>query len=138
MSVDKEKAQAAKGKGNTAFQAKDYQEAIKHFTEAISHDPNDHVFYSNRSACFASLEKYDKALEDGTKCVSLKPDWPKGYTRKGLAQFFLKQYDDAAETYKVGLKLAPEDATLKEGLQKAMDAKYDLPGSGAGSGGSGG
>jgi len=70
--------------------------------------------------------------------VRLKPDWPKGYTRKGLAEFFLKKYDDAAETYKAGLKLAPEDQTLKEGLKKAMDAKYDVPGAGAGAGGGGG
>mmetsp|Transcript_19087 Transcript_19087/g.44616 ORF Transcript_19087/g.44616 Transcript_19087/m.44616 type:complete len:590 (-) Transcript_19087:247-2016(-) len=136
--TDKEKALEAKAKGNTAFQAKNYEEAIKHFTEAIKHDPTDHVFFSNRSACYASLEKYDEALADGTECVRLKPDWVKGYTRKGLAEFFLKKYDDAGETYKQGLKISPEDATLKEGLKKAMDAKYDLPGAGAGAGGGGG
>jgi len=78
--------------------------------------------------------------------VKLKPDWPKGYTRKAHAEFFLKKYDDSAETYKAGLKLAPEDAGMKEGLQKCMDAKYDLPGArahenarpGAGGGGGGG
>lgn len=140
--TDKAKAADAKAKGNAAFQAKNFPEAIKHFTEAIGFDPTDHVFYSNRSACYASLEKYEEALSDGTKCVELKPDWPKGYTRKGLAQFFLQKYDDSAETYKAGLKLAPEDPVLKEGLQKAMDAKYDVWGSGAnggaGSGGGGG
>jgi len=128
---DKEKAQAAKAKGNTEFQAKNFKEAIKHFSEAISFDSSDHVFYSNRSACYASLEEYEKALEDGTKCVSIKPDWPKGYTRKGLAEFFLEKYDDSSETYKAGLKLSPEDAAMKEGMKKAMDAKYDVPGSGA-------
>lgn len=135
--TDKEKAAEAKAKGNAAFQAKNYEEAIKHFTEAIGHDATDHVFFSNRSACCASLGKYEKAYEDGKECVRLKPDWPKGYTRKGLAEFFLGKYDDAAETYQAGLKLAPEDATLKEGLKKAMDAKYDVPGAGAGAGGGG-
>eukprot|EP00435_Cladocopium_sp_Y103_P033820 s1023_g8.t1 len=128
--ADKAKAAEAKKKGNEEFQAKNFKDAIKHFTEAIKHDPSDHVFFSNRSACYASLENYDKALEDGAECVRLKPDWPKGYTRKGLAEYFLQKYDDAAETYKAGLKLAPEDATLKEGLKKAMDAKYDVPGAG--------
>jgi len=132
---DKAKAGECKAKGNTAFQAKDYPEAIKHFTEAIGHDPTDHVFFSNRSACYASLEKYDEALSDGAECVRLKPDWPKGYTRKGLAEFFLKKYDDAIDTYKAGLKLAPEDAALKEGLKKASDAKYEVPGAGRGGGG---
>lgn len=125
---DKEKAAEAKKKGNDAFTAKNYKEAIKHFTEAISHDANDHVFYSNRSACYASLEDYEKALSDGEKCVELKPDWHKGYARRGLAEFFLERFDVAAETYQAGLKLAPEDQALKEGLRKAMDAKYDVPG----------
>ena len=107
----------AKAKGNAALSAKNYQEAIIHFTEAIPHDPTNHVLFSNRSACYSSLEQYEKALEDGAECVKLKPDWAKGYTRKGLAQLFLKKYDDAAVTYKAGLRLAPEEPTLKEGLQ---------------------
>lgn len=135
---DKEKALEAKAKGNKEFTAKNYKAAIEHFTEAISHDPTDHVFFSNRSACYASIEEYDKALSDGAECVKLKPDWAKGYTRKAHAEFFLKKFDDAAETYKAGLKLAPDDASLKEGLQKCMDAKYDLPGAGPGTGARGG
>jgi len=126
--TDKEKAQEAKALGNKDFQAQNYKEAIVHFTEAIKHDATDHVFFSNRSACYASLEKYDKALADGQECVKLKPDWAKGYTRKAHAEFFLKKFEDAADTYKAGLKLSPEDAGMKEGLQKAMDAKYGLPG----------
>eukprot|EP00446_Apocalathium_sp_SHHI-4_P060273 CAMPEP_0177427216 /NCGR_PEP_ID=MMETSP0368-20130122/73945_1 /TAXON_ID=447022 ORGANISM="Scrippsiella hangoei-like, Strain SHHI-4" /NCGR_SAMPLE_ID=MMETSP0368 /ASSEMBLY_ACC=CAM_ASM_000363 /LENGTH=570 /DNA_ID=CAMNT_0018897609 /DNA_START=10 /DNA_END=1723 /DNA_ORIENTATION=- len=127
---DKEKAAEYKAKGNTAFAAKDFEDAIQHFTAAIEHDNTDHVFFSNRSACYASLAEYDKALEDGSECVKLKPDWAKGYTRKGLAEYFLRKYDDAVDTYKAGLKLAPEDPTLKEGLQKATDAKYEVPGAG--------
>mmetsp|Transcript_4753 Transcript_4753/g.6065 ORF Transcript_4753/g.6065 Transcript_4753/m.6065 type:complete len:118 (-) Transcript_4753:94-447(-) len=109
---DKEKAAEAKAKGNTAFQAKSYEEAIKHFTEAIKHDPSDHVFFSNRSACYASLEKYDEALKDGTECVRLKPDWAKGYTRKGLAEFFLKKYDDAGWSCPSGRSFAPFASVL--------------------------
>jgi len=144
MADNKAKALEAKAKGNAAFSAQSFDEAIKHFTEAIGHDPTDHVFFSNRSACFASLEKFEKALEDGKECVKLKPDWPKGYTRKGLAEFFLEKYDDSADTYKAGLKLSPEDAGMKEGLKKAMDAKYNVAGSGVqqpskgGGGGKGG
>lgn len=124
-------AREAKAKGNEAFQAGRFAEAVEHFTAAIGHDASDHVFFSNRSACYASLEKYDEALVDGQECVRLKPEWPKGYARKGLAEYFLGKHDDAAETYKAGLKLAPEDAALKEGLRKAMDAKYGVPSSGS-------
>jgi len=87
--MDKESAAKAKEAGNREFSAKNYAEAVKHFTEAIQHDATDHVFYSNRSACYASLGQYQEALADGTKCVELKPDWVRGYTRKALAEFYL-------------------------------------------------
>ena len=37
-------------KGNAAFSAGNFEEAIEHFTAAIELDPNNHVLYSNRSA----------------------------------------------------------------------------------------
>ena len=38
--------------GAKAFTAKDYDTAIKHFTEAIKENPQDHTLYSNRSASY--------------------------------------------------------------------------------------
>ena len=32
-----------------------------------------------------SMNNFEKALEDATKCVELNPSWAKGYTRKGTA-----------------------------------------------------
>lgn len=40
-----------------------YEDAINHFSLAILEDPLDHVFYSNRSACFASLKDFKRALK---------------------------------------------------------------------------
>mmetsp|Transcript_16735 Transcript_16735/g.37030 ORF Transcript_16735/g.37030 Transcript_16735/m.37030 type:complete len:567 (-) Transcript_16735:228-1928(-) len=125
MADPEAKARAAshKAKGNAAFAAKSFTEAIGHFTEAIQADPSDHLFYSNRSACYASVERYQEALDDGIQCVVLKPDWPKGYSRKAHAEFFLGKHEEAEKTYQEGLKLAPEDAALKAGLQQVLDQK---------------
>jgi stress-induced-phosphoprotein 1 len=38
--------------------------AVDAFTKAIELNPSDHVFYSNRSGAYASLQDYDSALED--------------------------------------------------------------------------
>jgi len=131
-----EEANKYKALGNDAFAKKEYEEAIKHFTKAIELNPNDHVFYSNRSASYASLGKFEEALEDAKKCVSIKPDWAKGYTRKGLAEYYLGLYDEAEATYKKGLELEPNNAQMLEGLQKAQEAKQES--AGAGFGGMGG
>lgn len=125
--MTREKALEHKALGNADFTGKNYEAAIKHFTNAIAEDPTDHVFYSNRSACLSSLKQYEKALEDGKKCVEIKPDWAKGYNRKGLAEYFLKKYDEAEKTYEKGLSLAPADPGLTQGLQQVKDAKKAPP-----------
>jgi hypothetical protein len=49
-------AEELKAKGNAAFTAKNYDEAIDCFSQGIAIDPNNHVLYSNRSACYAGLQ----------------------------------------------------------------------------------
>ncbi|RDD44899.1 Stress-induced-phosphoprotein 1 [Trichoplax sp. H2] len=107
-----------KSKGNLALQEKNFQEAIKCYTEAIQLNPNNHIFYSNRSAAYASLGQYEKALDDANKTVQLKPDWPKGYSRVGAALTFLKRYEEAVTTYQDGLKLNPNNDQLVNGLKE--------------------
>lgn len=66
-----------KDKGNAALSAGNYEQAIEHYTQAIALEPLNHVLYSNRSAAYAKQKKYQNALEDAEKTVSIKPDWPK-------------------------------------------------------------
>ena len=133
--MSKELAAEAKVKGNKAFQEKDYKTAIEHFTEAIKNDPADHLFYSNRSACYANIKEYQKALEDGEQCVKLNPQWARGYSRKGLALFYLNRIDDAIKTYEEGLKIEPDNEQLKDALN---DIKQKTKPSYEGAGGAGG
>lgn len=55
------------------------------FTQAIAIESENHILYSNRSAVYAAQAEYEKALEDAEKAISIKPDWSKGYARKGAA-----------------------------------------------------
>ena len=97
---------AAKGRGNKFFKEKNWDAAITEYSTAIELDPNggiSHTFYSNRSACYAGKEDYQNALEDGKKCVELKADFAKGYSRVGLAYFKLGQLEDAKKAYQDGM-----------------------------------
>lgn len=113
-----------KALGNKAFAAKDFQEAIDHFSKAIeaSTTPN-HVLYSNRSACYTSLKQFEKALEDANKCVEINPTWAKGYNRVAAADYGLIDYEGAEAAYKKALELDPANKMAKDGLEEITKSK---------------
>ncbi|KAK4486404.1 hypothetical protein RD792_009078 [Penstemon davidsonii] len=115
-------ADEAKAKGNAAFSAGNFNDAIRHFTEAINLAPTNHVLYSNRSAAYASLNQFSEALGDAQKTVEIKPDWSKGYSRLGAAHLGLHNYNDAVSSYKKGLEIDPTNEALKSGLADAESA----------------
>ncbi|KAF9973460.1 Hsp90 cochaperone [Actinomortierella ambigua] len=115
-------AEEFKQQGNKLFLAKDYSAAIDAFSKAIDLDPSNHVLYSNRSACYASLKEYQKALEDGEKTVSLNASWAKGYGRKAAALYGLGRLPEAEKTYEEGLKIEPTNPQLQKGLQETQQA----------------
>jgi len=113
-------ADAEKAAGNKEFQAQNYPKAIEHFTKAIDLGFKDaHVLYSNRSACYCGLRQYDDALADASKCIEAKPDWGKGYGRKGAALHGLGRFDQAIAAYEKGLDVEPALAMLTKGLDDA-------------------
>jgi len=116
--MSKAKAEEFKAKGNTEFTSGNFNEAIKSYSKAIDLDKTNHVYYSNRSAAYAGLNQWDKALADGVKCIESKKDWAKGYFRKGLAEFEMKKYDLAIKTFKEGLSVEPTNTDLKDKLRE--------------------
>mmetsp|Transcript_119473 Transcript_119473/g.234784 ORF Transcript_119473/g.234784 Transcript_119473/m.234784 type:complete len:554 (+) Transcript_119473:50-1711(+) len=126
-------AASFKEQGNKFLQAKQFDEAIQAYTEAINLDPKDHVFFSNRSAAYLSKGDASSALADGQRCIELKSDWAKGYSRKGAALHALRRYEDAVNAFKAGLEISPEDAGLLSGL-KEVEKAMESPSAPAGGG----
>ena len=110
-----------KSKGNAAFQAHDYQTAAEWFTQGIEVDGANHVLFSNRSAAFAGLKQFGEALADADRCISLRPDWGKGYARRGYARAGLGDHTGALQAYRQGLTVEPGLSILQEGV-----ARHDL------------
>lgn len=109
-------ADELKALGNKAIAEKNFDEAIAKFTEAIAIEPQNHILYSNRSAAYASKRDYDHALEDAEKVTEIKPDWAKGWGRKGAALHGQGDLVKALDAYEEGLKLDPNNAQNKSGL----------------------
>ena len=55
------------------------------FSQAIELEPSNHVLYSNRSGAYASKKDFESALDDAEKTIEIKPEWAKGWGRKGSA-----------------------------------------------------
>lgn len=76
--------------------------------------------YSNRAACYTKLGALPEGLKDAEKCIELDPAFPKGYSRKGAIQFFMKEYDKALETYQEGLKHDENNQELMDGVRRYL------------------
>ncbi|KAI9814696.1 MAG: Hsp90 cochaperone [Thelocarpon impressellum] len=121
-------ADALKAEGNKAFAEKNEK-----FSQAIEVEPTNHVLYSNRSGAYASKKDFTHALDDANKVTEIKPDWAKGWGRKGAALHGEGDLVGSLDAYEAALKLEPTNAQAKAGLdsvKRAIDAEARADGMG--------
>lgn len=122
-------ADELKALGNKAIADKNFDEAIDKFTQAIAIQPENHILYSNRSAAYASKKDWTNALSDADKTTEIKPDWAKGWGRKGAALHGKGDLVGANDAYEAGLKHDANNAQLKSGLASVTKAmEYEASG----------
>uniref|UniRef100_A0A087XKJ8 Tetratricopeptide repeat domain 3 n=1 Tax=Poecilia formosa TaxID=48698 RepID=A0A087XKJ8_POEFO len=100
--------------GNEKFQAQQYAEALKFYTNAIKCYPDNHILYGNRALCYIKQKEYLKAAGDGKRAVLIDPLWAKGHYRYCEALFFLGAMDLALEANSTARWLCRENP---EGLR---------------------
>ncbi len=72
------------------------------------------------------MKQFDKALEDASKTTDIKPDWAKGWGRKGAALHGTGDLLGAHDAFEEALKLDSSNAQAKAGLEavkRAIDAE---------------
>ena len=107
--------------GNAEFKAQNFDKAVEFYSTAIDETPTDHTIYGNRSACYFKMKEFDKAVTDAEKCIELKPDWVKGYQRKGNALSGNGNRAEAMITYQKGLEVDPSNELLQKEM-KTLEA----------------
>jgi len=77
------------------------------------------------------LKNFDKALEDANKTTEIKPDWAKGWGRKGSALHGVGNLVDSIDAFEEALKLDPANTQAKSGLdavKRAVEAEAKADG----------
>ncbi len=110
-------------KAGWALQQKNYDLAVKGFTEAIQSNPNEPDFHANLAIALAYSQKYDEALAAINKAIQLKPS--DAYTRYKDSITAMKEkaeIDKAQAVFTEGNKLL-QDGDAAGALQKLQQAK---------------
>lgn len=114
-------AEDFKNKGNDAFKAGKHAEAIEFYTYATEMDPNNPIFYTNRSFAYFKIgeskkkandaedaeNNFKKSLRDAQKATSKDPKWAKGHYRAAKALQALGQHKEALAAVKEAAKVEP-------------------------------
>ncbi|TYJ47933.1 hypothetical protein E1A91_A01G025900v1 [Gossypium mustelinum] len=114
-----------KDKGNEFFKSGNYLKAAALYTQAIKQDPSNPTLYSNRAAAFLHLVKLNKALADAETTITLKPQWEKGYFRKGCILEAMERYDDALAAFQIALQYNPQSAEVSRKIKRLSQLAKD-------------
>jgi stress-induced-phosphoprotein 1 len=75
------------------------------------------IYFSNRSACFAGLRRWEESAADAKECIRLDPSFLKGYYRYALA---LKEQRSDYETAIAAIRQGLAVDSTNEPLQKLL------------------
>jgi tetratricopeptide (TPR) repeat protein len=103
--LDDAKALEEKEAGTALFKEGKFPDAIKRYTESLKRNPKDHTVYSNRAQCYLKLMTPQPAVKDAEKCIELKADFARGWSRRGMAYKMLKEYTLAMDDFNMALSL---------------------------------
>ncbi|TDG45878.1 hypothetical protein AWZ03_007733 [Drosophila navojoa] len=110
-----------KDKGNEAFKAAKWSEAVQEYSAAIKLGDKHKelpVFYKNRAAAYLKLEKYTEAVDDCTESLRLAPNDPKALFRRAQAYEALNKPEEAYKDATALFKADPGNKSVQPMLQR--------------------
>lgn len=93
-----------------------YEEAVKHFGEAIRINPNYYDGLMNMGMTLAYQSKFSEAIEYYERALGVEPNSAKAYMEKALALAKQGKLNEALPQFEKARDLAPNDADVRTNL----------------------
>lgn len=86
--------------GDIHFDAREYEDAVKEFTEAILLEDDNPLYYTKRGYAYYKSGDYDKALLDFNRAIQLDASYVDAYEGRAMVYFQQRKFDDVKINYK--------------------------------------
>ncbi|RZC87709.1 hypothetical protein C5167_028163 [Papaver somniferum] len=117
------KAQAlasARSNGNELFKASKFLDACVAYSEGLEQDFFNSVLLCNRAACRSKLGQFEKAVEDCSKALNVRPSYSKARLRRADCNAKLGRWEASAQDYEILRNKMPSDEEVARGLLEAQ------------------
>ncbi|KAL1821961.1 hypothetical protein ACET3Z_016830 [Daucus carota] len=111
---------SARSEGNQLFKASKFTDALKVYSEGLQHQALNSVLLCNRAACLSKLNEYEKAVEDCTAALALRPSYAKARLRRADCFSKLERWEASIQDYEIMLKENPKDRDVEKALYVAQ------------------
>lgn len=108
-STDSEKLEVIKQKADQSMKEGQYMEAFLYWSQAIHINPEEPLFYSQRSKCFIKQEQYYHALLDADILIRMSPESCLGYLRKAEVFYAVHDFASALELFQLCFQMSHWD-----------------------------
>ncbi|KAK1619907.1 hypothetical protein QYE76_025424 [Lolium multiflorum] len=115
---------SARLRGNDLFRASRYAEACAAYGEGLGGggEAGSAVLLCNRAACHAKLGRHEKAVEDCTGALAVRPGYSKARLRRADSNVKLERWEASLRDYQVLIQELPENEDVKKALAQ-VEAK---------------
>ena len=103
------------------------EDSYKHYSNAISLNPREPKYYTNRAFVSMKQNRFEDALQDCHESLRVQPSWTKGYLRSGEILISLGKTREATLALRKGIDQCESGPILKELEDKLREQLHVCP-----------
>ncbi|XP_044142116.1 protein SGT1 homolog [Bufo gargarizans] len=97
------------------------QRSLEELTKALEEKSDDAAYYSQRAYAHILLQNYNDAVLDAKRSLELQPNNANAFLRKGEAEFHLKNYSTAQDSFEQGQTLNSSESSFSSWIKKCEE-----------------